>query len=58
MRLKGKGINPEGNAKGTGDQYLKLQVKLPDEIDNEMMKFIREWSAENDYDVRDILRLI
>ncbi len=58
MRLKGKGINPEGNAKGTGDQYLKLQVKLPDEIDNEMMKFIIEWSAENDYDVRDILRLI
>jgi len=55
MRLKGKGVIPEGKGKIAGDQYLQLQVKLPDEIDKKLEKIITEWSEENDYDVRDKL---
>ncbi len=49
LRLKGKGI-----AKGRtrGDQLVKLQVTLPDEIDSELEAFLKRWSNNHPYDVR------
>ena len=45
LRLKGKGI------KG-GDQYVTLQVALPEPPDPELAAFLREWSRRHPYDPR------
>jgi len=53
LRLKGKGIdNPK--TKVRGNQYVTLKVVLPKKIDKELTEFIREWSGDNDYDVRGV----
>jgi len=57
MRLKGKGVALKGKSKNAGDQYLRLQVKLPEKFDNNLIKIIDEWSGENDYEVRGNLDL-
>ena len=51
LRLKGKGIRHKG-AREEGDQYIRLQVALPDEVDAELADFVARWSARNDYDPR------
>jgi DnaJ-class molecular chaperone len=38
LRLKGKGVG------GQGDQFVRLQVVLPDGGDEELRKFLRKWS--------------
>jgi DnaJ-class molecular chaperone len=45
LRLKGKGI------KG-GDQYVKLKLVMPKEIDAELEQAIRAWSATHAYNPR------
>lgn len=45
LRLKGKGI------KG-GDQYVKLKVVMPKEIDADLETFIRKWSETHAYHPR------
>jgi DnaJ-class molecular chaperone len=42
LRLKGKGIG------GAGDQFVRLQVMLPESPDDELKKFIKKW-AKRDY---------
>jgi DnaJ-class molecular chaperone len=37
LRLKGKGVA------GHGDQFVHLQVMLPDQIDDELKKFVKKW---------------
>lgn len=37
LRLKGKGVA------GQGDQFVRLQVVLPDTVDEEMRKFVKKW---------------
>lgn len=42
LRLKGKGIG------GTGDQFVRLLVMLPESPDEELKRFIKKW-AKRDY---------
>lgn len=42
LRLKGKGVA------GQGDQFVRLQVVLPETPDDELKKFVKKW-AKRDY---------
>ena len=42
LRLKGKGVA------GQGDQFVRLQVVLPDTPDEDLKKFVKKW-AKRDY---------
>ncbi|QGZ95584.1 DnaJ C-terminal domain-containing protein [Terricaulis silvestris] len=42
LRLKGKGVA------GQGDQFVKLQVMLPETPDEDLKKFVKKW-AKRDY---------
>lgn len=42
LRLKGKGVS------GQGDQFVKLQVMLPETTDEELKKFVKKW-PKRDY---------
>ena len=50
LRLKGKGV-PRADG-GRGDQYVRLQVQLPDKPDGELSEFVRGWAKRHAYDVR------
>ncbi len=41
LRLKGKGVG------GAGDQFVRLQVMLPDQPDDELKKFVRKWGKRD-----------
>ncbi len=45
LRLKGKGI------KG-GDQYIKLKLIMPENIDKELEEFMRKWASAHSYNPR------
>ena len=50
LRLKGKGVaRPKGAA---GHLYVRLAVRLPDEIDPELERLIAEWAKDHPYDPR------
>lgn len=51
LRLKGKGVPAKGKSQA-GDQYIKLQVMLPDTIDPELRDFMKTWAESHDYDPR------
>ena len=46
LRLKGRGV------KGKGDQLVKLNVMLPDTIDDELKALAEEWRSKHRYDPR------
>jgi DnaJ-class molecular chaperone len=46
LRLKGRGV------KGKGDQLVKLDVVMPDTIDDELKAFAEEWRKNHTYDPR------
>jgi DnaJ-class molecular chaperone len=48
LRLKGKGMPVDGRR---GDQYVRLEVVLPDKPDSELEQFVEKWKGR-DYDVR------
>ena len=50
LRLRGKGVHARPGV--SGDQFAKLQVMLPDKPDRELVDFVKEWSKDFDYDVR------
>ncbi len=51
LRLKGKGI--PGKAGGDrGNQYVHIEVVLPDKPDDELKSFLEIWSKRHRYDVR------
>ncbi|WP_114395143.1 DnaJ C-terminal domain-containing protein [Oleisolibacter albus] len=51
LRLKGKGV-PAAEGKGSGDQYCRLVVVLPDRPDADLSAFVEKWAKNHDYDVR------
>ena len=53
LRLKGKGMPNSG---GRGDQYVRLEVVLPDKPDSVLEQFVEKWGGR-DYDVRGKLGL-
>ena len=54
LRLRGKGV-PSKKGGPRGDQYVHLQVMLPDPADPALEKFVADW--RRDYDVRGKLGL-
>lgn len=51
LRLRGKGA-PYDRGDKRGDQYVHLTVKLPEERDDELVDFVREWSEKHPYKAR------
>jgi len=51
LRLKGRGITPEGGA-APGDQYVTLELVLPDVQDDELRDFAASWAAGLSHDPR------
>jgi DnaJ-class molecular chaperone len=49
LRLKGKGLP---RAHGHGDQYVRLEIKLPPQPDHELERMIGEWERAHPYDPR------
>lgn len=53
LRLKGKGI---ASPNGSGDQYVRLKIVLPQAIDSEMEALAKRWSEHAAFDPRETLR--
>ncbi|MDA1097599.1 MAG: J domain-containing protein [Proteobacteria bacterium] len=51
LRLRGKGILDKRSGQ-RGDQYVHLQVALPDVPDDELAAFLAEWAPKRPYDPR------
>ena len=51
LRLRGKGLAAAGG-QPVGDQYVELQVVLPERPDSELEAFVRKWAETRGYDVR------
>lgn len=49
LRLKGKGIARKD--KGSGDQYITLRIALPEDSDEELRRFVKNWKGA-DYSPR------
>ena len=49
LRLRGKGISGK---RGSGDQFVRLKIVMPDKIDKELEKFMQSWAEKNAYDPR------
>ncbi len=50
LRLKGKGVPRPGGERG--DEYVRLQVMLPEGGDAELTRFLREWAPKHPHDPR------
>jgi DnaJ-class molecular chaperone len=45
LRLKGKGVaDPKSGARG--DQYVRLRLMLPEELDRELERFVEKWKPK------------
>jgi len=53
LRLKKRGITNPG-ADVSGDQYVKLRIELPGEIDDELRAFVRTWKAGERHNPRKV----
>ena len=51
LRLRARGILDQ-RAKQRGDQYVHLQVILPDDADGALKEFLEKWAAGHAYDPR------
>lgn len=51
LRLKGRGA-PDPKTGVRGDQYVKLQIMLPSEPDENLEKAVRKWAKNKKHDVR------
>ncbi|HZP09294.1 DnaJ C-terminal domain-containing protein [Methyloceanibacter sp.] len=49
LRLKGRGIKSKST---TGDQLVKLNVVMPERIDEELKRFAEDWRKSHGYDPR------
>ncbi len=49
LRLKGRGIE---TARKKGDQLVRLQIQMPEKVDEKLKAFMKDWQAENSYDPR------
>ncbi|MEK0085265.1 DnaJ C-terminal domain-containing protein [Benzoatithermus flavus] len=52
LRLRGKGLP---RAHGHGDQYVRLEIKLPPHVDAELERLIENWERAHPYDPRENL---
>ncbi len=50
LRLKGKGV--AGKAGKRGDQYVTLNIVLPDQTDDELAALLERWESEHPYNPR------
>ena len=55
LRLRGRGIRDPRTGQ-RGDQYVELEIVLPEEIDSELEAFMRRWREHHRYDPRVGLR--
>ena len=55
LRLQKKGLR-QGKSGKRGDQYMRLQVVLPEKLDPKLRAHIKDWAKDNDYDVRGKLK--
>ena len=51
FRLKGKGI-PAHSMHPAGDQFVTLQIVLPDQADQNLSEIVKRWEAAHPYDPR------
>ena len=51
LRVRGKGAPPPGGGP-RGDHYVTLKVVLPPSPDDELVRFVEEWSPKHPYRVR------
>lgn len=51
LRLRGKGV-PRKDGSGRGDQYVRLEIVLPETPDEELEGLIEKWARNHAYDVR------
>lgn len=49
LRLKGRGLSKGGQ---DGDEFVRLLIHLPEEMDSKLKDFVRSWTKQGDYDVR------
>jgi DnaJ-class molecular chaperone len=49
LRLRGKGIKSRS---GTGDQLVRLQIVMPETVDEELERFMKSWADKHAYDPR------
>lgn len=52
LRLRGKGLPAGPGGRAAGDQYVRLKVTLPREIDPELAEFVGRWERGHPYDPR------
>ena len=52
LRLKGRGVPAHRSGGTAGDQYIRLKIILPDERDEELENFAREWAQTKVFDGR------
>src|SRR5690606_20256911 len=50
LRLKGRGIKPTSGA--AGDQFVRLKITLPTQVDSEMQQIAERWRAHVRHDPR------
>lgn len=50
LRLKGRGIKPASGA--AGDQFVRLKITLPTQVDSEMQQIAERWRAHVHHDPR------
>ena len=50
LRLKGKGVSKKDGS--AGDQYVRLKVVLPDEPDDGLISFLKQWSSASGFNPR------
>lgn len=55
LRLQKRGVR-QGKSAKRGDQYMRLQVVLPEKLDPKLRAHIKDWAKDNDYDVRGKLK--
>jgi DnaJ-class molecular chaperone len=51
FRLKGKGVCAR-KTKQRGDQYVKIHIMLPDQIDPKLESLVKKWAKTHPYEVR------
>jgi len=56
LRLKGRGIL-DPKSKQYGDQYVCLEVVLPDELDEKLSDFIKSWAPDHPYAPRSKMKV-